>query len=48
MLGELEEALSLLERSVEKGYADKQWIERDNDLDPIRETARFKAIAQAM
>ncbi|HJQ12035.1 MAG TPA: protein kinase [Gemmatimonadaceae bacterium] len=48
MLGETEEALSTLERSVEKGYADKQWIERDNDLDPIRETARFKAIAQGM
>ena len=48
MLGEPEEALSTLERSVEKGYADKQWIERDNDLDPIRATARFKAIEQAM
>jgi serine/threonine protein kinase/tetratricopeptide (TPR) repeat protein len=48
MLGEAEEALSTLERAVEKGYADKHWIEHDNDLDPIRETARFKGIAQAM
>ena len=48
MLGEAEEALSTLERAVAKGYADKQWIERDNDLDPIRETARFKSIAEAM
>jgi serine/threonine protein kinase/Tfp pilus assembly protein PilF len=48
VLGVAEEALSTLERAVEKGWGDKAWIQRDSDLDPIRETARFKSIAQAM
>ncbi|MFN2637242.1 MAG: protein kinase, partial [Gemmatimonadaceae bacterium] len=48
IVGETEEALVTLERAVEKGFGDKQWIERDSDLDPIRDTERFKAIAQAM
>src|SRR5438105_11740707 len=48
MVGELDEALSTLEHAVEKGFGDKEWIERDNDLDPIRQTARVKAIEQAM
>jgi serine/threonine protein kinase/Flp pilus assembly protein TadD len=48
MLGEAEQALSTLERAVKNGYCDKEWVERDNDLDPLRETARFKAIAQGM
>jgi hypothetical protein len=33
---------------VDKGFGHKEWIEHDSDLNPIRETPRFKAIAQAM
>ena len=43
-----EEALNALERSVEKGWGDKNWIEHDSDLDSIRNTPRYKAIVQAM
>jgi len=40
--------LTYLERAVDKGFGHKEWIDHDSDLNPIRETARFKAIAQAM
>jgi serine/threonine protein kinase/Flp pilus assembly protein TadD len=48
LLGKTEDGLSSLERAVDKGFGHKEWIEHDSDLDPLRETARFKAIAQAM
>jgi adenylate cyclase len=48
VLGETEEALSALELAVQNGFGQKEWIERDNDLDPIRNTPRFQAIARAM
>jgi serine/threonine protein kinase/tetratricopeptide (TPR) repeat protein len=48
VIGEPERALTYLERAVDKGFGHKEWIDHDTDLDPIRDTARFKAIAQAM
>ena len=47
-LGMTDEALSCLERAVDKGFGHKEWIDHDGDLNPLRETPRFKAIAQAM
>ena len=47
-LGKTEESLQALERSVEKGWGDRNWIEHDSDLDTIRDTPRYKAIVQAM
>ena len=48
VLGRTEEALTSLEHAVDKGYGHKEWIDHDSDLNPLRETPRFKAIAQAM
>ena len=48
LLGMSEEALSSLETAVDKGFGHKEWLEHDTDLDPIRGTPRFQAIAQAM
>jgi serine/threonine protein kinase/Flp pilus assembly protein TadD len=48
ILSEPDRALTYLERAVDKGFGHKEWIEHDSDLNPIRETSRFKAIAQAM
>jgi hypothetical protein len=48
LLGMSEEALSSLESAVDKGFGHKEWVEHDSDLDSIRATPRFQAIAQAM
>jgi Flp pilus assembly protein TadD len=48
LLGMSDEALASLETAVDKGFGHKEWIEHDSDLDSIRETPRFQAIAQAM
>jgi len=47
-LGKIDDALSCLERAVDKGFGHKEWIDHDSDLNPLRETSRFKAISQAM
>jgi TolB-like protein/Tfp pilus assembly protein PilF len=47
-LGMIDDALGALERSVEKGWGDPEWIKHDSDLDSLRETARYKSIMQAM
>ncbi len=47
-LEKIDAALEALERAVEKGWGDKEWLEHDSDLDTLREMPRFKSIAQAM
>jgi serine/threonine protein kinase/Tfp pilus assembly protein PilF len=48
VLAEPDRALTYLERAVDKGFGHKEWIDHDSDLNAIRDTPRFKAIAQAM
>jgi serine/threonine protein kinase/Tfp pilus assembly protein PilF len=48
VIGEPDRALTYLERAVDKGFGHKEWIDHDSDLNPIRDTPRFKAIAQAI
>jgi serine/threonine protein kinase/Tfp pilus assembly protein PilF len=48
LLGSPNEALDCLEKAVDKGYGQKDWVEHDSDLDPIRELPRFKMILEAM
>jgi TolB-like protein/Tfp pilus assembly protein PilF len=43
-LGEIDEAIYYLERAVKAGFAHKEWIENDTDLEPIRNDPRFQAI----
>ena len=47
-LGKLDEAISVLERAVDKGYANKDWMEHDPDLVPIKSSPRYQALLQAM
>jgi adenylate cyclase len=43
-----EVAQDLLERAVEKGYSDHGWMSQDEDLEPLRETFRFKELIEKM
>jgi TolB-like protein/Flp pilus assembly protein TadD len=45
---EADDALDYIERSVSKGFAHREWIETDSDLDLIRDLPRFKAILDKM
>ncbi|MEE9230830.1 MAG: protein kinase [Acidobacteriota bacterium] len=42
--GLIEEAIGYLERAIEAGFAQKQWIENDSDLDPIRNHPRYQEL----
>ena len=47
-LGKTEDSLAALEAAVEKGWGDKNWIEHDSDLIPLRSNPRFQAIVSSM
>jgi serine/threonine protein kinase/Flp pilus assembly protein TadD len=47
-LGKIDESLAALEGAVEKGWGDKNWIEHDSDLVPLRSNPRFQAIVSSM
>jgi len=48
LLGEAAEALDALDRSVALGYEDLEHLLADEDLESLRGTARFRAIALAL
>ncbi len=48
LLGESDEALNCLEKSVDKGYGQKDWVEHDSDLNSLRELPRFRMIVETM
>ncbi len=47
-LGKPEEAVAALERAVDAGYAHREWMEHDPDLDSIRQLPRYQALLQVM
>ena len=46
--GDKDEAISLMEIAIEKGYGNKEWIERDPDYDSLRNEQRFKALIKKL
>ena len=47
-MGKVEKALDYFERAIESGYASKEWIDSDSDLNPIRNHPRFQAIMKKL
>jgi len=41
-LGKVDVALDYFEKTIESGYASREWIDNDSDLDPIRNYPRFQ------
>ena len=48
LAGKVDEGLQYLERSVDAGFAFKDWIENDSDFDSIRHHPRFQALLKRM
>jgi tetratricopeptide (TPR) repeat protein len=46
--GRIGEAVETLEGAIGAGFAHKDWIENDSDLDPIRSEPRFQAILERL
>jgi adenylate cyclase len=47
-LGMIEEALDYFERAIHAGFASRDWINSDSDLDPIRYLPRFQNALERM
>ncbi|HEX6252453.1 MAG TPA: protein kinase, partial [Gemmatimonadaceae bacterium] len=47
-LGNPDEAMNCLEKAVDKGYGQKDWVAHDSDLDSLRELPRFQTIVAGM
>jgi adenylate cyclase len=48
LLGKTDDAISCLERAVDKGFGHKEWVEHDPDLNALRANPRFQTIMSAM
>jgi len=46
-IGQIDEALDCLEKSVRKGMDEVAWIKNDSDLDNLRDHPRFKALLES-
>ncbi|MHC4774145.1 MAG: TPR end-of-group domain-containing protein, partial [Planctomycetota bacterium] len=44
MLGQRDKALDALDRAAAAGFANREWIEQDAQLDRVRDDPRFRAI----
>ena len=47
-LGDIDDAVYYFERALKFGFAHKEWIENDTDLDPIRDHPRFKELVAGL
>ncbi len=46
--GLIDEALDYLDQAIENGFAHREWIDNDTDLDPLRSHQRFQALRQKL
>ena len=46
LLGEADKAVDCLEKSVTHGWGQREWMEHDPDLAPVRDHPRFRALMQ--
>ncbi len=46
LLGEADKAIDCLEKSVTHGWGQREWMEHDPDLAPVRHHPRFRALVQ--
>jgi hypothetical protein len=47
-LGEVEQGIECLEKSITSGMGQKEWIEHDADLDNLRSHPRFQALLKRL
>jgi len=48
LAGSSEEALDHLDRAIQNGFAHRDWLENDSELDSIREEPRFQALLRKL
>ena len=44
LAGRVPEAIGYLEQALDAGFSQKEWIDNDSDLDPLRKEPRFQAL----
>jgi adenylate cyclase len=44
LMGEKDRAIARVDEAVKLGFGYRAWLEKDGDLDPLRDDPRFQAI----
>jgi adenylate cyclase len=44
--GKADEAIRCLEEAFDRGFRNKEWFEKDPDLNPLRDDPRFKSLLE--
>ena len=47
-LDEIDDAVRYFEQAVRRGFVQKEWIENDSDLEPIRGHPTYQAVVAAL
>jgi adenylate cyclase len=47
-LGDIDDALDCLDEAITFGWGQKEWLEQDSDLDPLRDDPRFQALRERL
>jgi len=48
LAGSSEEALDHLDKAIQNGFGQREWLENDSDLDPVRDEPRFQALLRKL
>jgi len=46
--GKLDRAIDLIEQALNKGFSHKEWLQHDDDLEPLRNQPRFQKLLADM
>jgi TolB-like protein/tetratricopeptide (TPR) repeat protein len=48
LAGLVDDAIACLEKAIQNGYGHREWLDKDSDLDPLRDDPRFQALRQKL
>jgi len=48
LLGEIDKGIELLEGAIDGGWAKKEWLINDSDLEPLRDHPQFQSLIEKL
>jgi TolB-like protein/Flp pilus assembly protein TadD/tRNA A-37 threonylcarbamoyl transferase component Bud32 len=48
LAGLADDAIACLDKAIQNGYGHREWLDKDSDLDPLRDDPRFQALREKL